>query len=198
MLALAHVLTLPLRVDRRAAILIIPIVLIFGGRAFRGTQGTDALGQWRGEHRYVSVGRLVRELTPPGSAVLAMQHSGSVRYYGGRVTVRHDLLEGEWLDRAVDWLGAKGAHPYLVVEAFELPKLRARFAGQATLARLDAAPVAVYTGPSTVYLFDLRPGGGEAPPTVVFFEAFDGPFCFSPMPRPYLGTASTAISAIDQ
>ena len=34
---------------------------------------------------------------------LTLQHSGSVRYYGHRVSLRYDLLRPEWLDRALQF-----------------------------------------------------------------------------------------------
>ena len=36
----------------------------------------------------------------PQSGVLSVQHSGSVRYYGGRLTIRWDLIDRDWTSRA--------------------------------------------------------------------------------------------------
>ena len=46
-------------------------------------------------------------------------HSGTVRYYAGRVTLRFDLLDPAWLDRAIAWLEARGHHPYILLEDWE-------------------------------------------------------------------------------
>ena len=48
-----------------------------------------------------------------------MQHSGSVRYYTGRMIVRWDALDPAWLDRAVEFLRERGIATYLLVEHWE-------------------------------------------------------------------------------
>jgi hypothetical protein len=111
--------------------------------------------QWSGERRYIAVADMVHRLTPPNSVIFSMQHSGTIRYYGERMTLRYDQLDQGWLDRAVDWLADHGAHPYLVVEPWELADVTRRFAGAATLARLEEPPVAVYEEPGRLFLFDL-------------------------------------------
>lgn len=144
---------------------------------------------WREEHRYSVVARAVRERTEPGSVVLAMQHSGSVRHYAGRLTLRYDILDGEWLDRAVEWLEARGTPAYLVADDWEMPAIRGRFRSQQTLARL-ARPILVYSGTSRVFLFDL---GGSPPagaPTRIV-DDFHGPRCVPSVgPSAGLGVAA--------
>ena len=54
--------------------------------------------------------------TPPNSVLLTSERSGSMRYYGGRVTLRYDLLHPEWLDRAVAWLTTRGVRVYAVLD----------------------------------------------------------------------------------
>jgi hypothetical protein len=116
--------------------------------------------QWSGERRYIAVARMVERLTPPNSVIFSMQHSGTIRYYGERMTLRFDQLEPSWLDRAVAWLADHQAHPYLLVEPWEIEDVRRRFAGSETLARLDEPPVAVYEEPGRLFLFDLL---GQSP-----------------------------------
>ena len=53
--------------------------------------------------------------------ILSSIHAGSLRYYGGRATMRFDLLDEAWLDRAVGWLQQQGRHPYVLVEDWEMP-----------------------------------------------------------------------------
>jgi hypothetical protein len=36
-----------------------------------------------------------------------MQHSGNIRLYSGRPTIRYDSLDPAWLDRAIDYLRGK-------------------------------------------------------------------------------------------
>ena len=44
--------------------------------------------------------------------IVASIHAGSLRYYAGRATVRFDILDPAWLDRAAAWLNDRGRHPY--------------------------------------------------------------------------------------
>jgi hypothetical protein len=141
------------------------LVLILGLAGFRGQYNPASLRLWRAEQRFADVARLVRDVTPVGSVVLAMQHSGSLRYYGDRVTLRYDVLDEMWLDRAVDWLAARGTHPYLVLEEWELPRFREQFAGQSTALRLDEPVHPIHTSTTRVYLFDLASSATDTGPS---------------------------------
>ena len=76
------------------------------------------------------------------AVVMAMQHSGSVRYYTGRLTMRWDALDSRSLDTATAALTARGVPVYALIESWEEEDFRRRFAGQQTLARLDSRPMA--------------------------------------------------------
>ena len=84
-----------------------------------------AFDRWKAERHYVAVARLVRATTDTRSVILSMQHSGSIRYYAGRITMRYDLLDSQWLDRAVDWLSARKIRPYLLIDKWEEPYVHA-------------------------------------------------------------------------
>lgn len=110
-----------------------------------------------GERRYATVAQLVQQATEPSSMILASIHTGPVRYYAGRDTMRFDLLDEAWLDRAVAWLTAQGRHPYFLIEDWERPIFERRFGALNTFGRLDLSPVLAYRAygiPGTVYLFD--------------------------------------------
>jgi hypothetical protein len=110
-----------------------------------------------GERRYATVAELVRQATDPSSIILASIHTGPIRYYAGRDTMRFDLLHEEWLDRAVAWLTEHGRHPYILIEDWERPIFEKRFAATSELGRLALSPVLAYRAyriPGTVYLFD--------------------------------------------
>ena len=113
---------------------------------------------WHGERRYIAAAAMVQRLTPPAAVIFSVQHSGSVRYYGERLTMRFDQLDGAWLDRAVAWLGERGAPVFLLAEDWELPIVTRRFAGQRTLEVLDRPPMALYDEISRLSLFDLSGG----------------------------------------
>jgi hypothetical protein len=79
------------------------------------------------ERRYVYVGEFVRRTLPPSAVVLTMQHSGSIRFYGGRMTLRYDRVSPEWAPTVAADLQRLGYHPYLVIDDWEAPYLREQF-----------------------------------------------------------------------
>ncbi len=131
------------------------------GIYFAASHGAFPSGE--GDHRYVSIAKLAAEVTEPSSVIITGQNTGPTRYYGGRVTLRFDLLDEAWLDRAVKWLSEHGHHPYILVEEWELPLFQQRFASRNTLGALGFAPMMAYHAPGvpgSVYLFDpLRQTG---------------------------------------
>jgi hypothetical protein len=147
------------------------LLVFLGAHTLHIAADRESFRLWEGDRHYPSVGRLVRETTEPNSVILSVLHSGSTRYYGGRVTMRYDWVDPQWFDRAVEWLTARDVHPYLLVEEEELEAVRARFSGQRTLRRLDDPPVFLHTGqgPGTVALFDLADARDDvaAPPPIV-------------------------------
>lgn len=106
------------------------------------------------ESRYPQVALDVAKLTDPASAVLTLQHSGSVRYYGGRMTVRWDLVERDQLGRLLAWLRERGHHPYLLVDSGELERVRTRFPDDPALEAVNNWPLATFFRNETM-LYDL-------------------------------------------
>jgi hypothetical protein len=120
------------------------------------------------EHRYDAAAILARQRTEPDSVILSMQHSGSLRYYAGRTTLRYDLLAEEWLDRTIAWLDQHGAHPYLLIEEWEQQIFRDHFGALNAMGRLDFQPVRVVAHAGTrIYLYDLAPGRNRLPPVIL-------------------------------
>ena len=87
--------------------------------------------------------------------VLAVQQSGSVRFYGGRDTLAWDGVPPGGLDAAVDALAAAGRRVFFVLEDAEEPRFRARFGGQ-RFGALDWRPFAEVHGPARVRFYDPR------------------------------------------
>jgi hypothetical protein len=106
----------------------------------------DAFAIARGEAKYVEVARTVESLTDADSVIISAQHSGSLRYYAGRLTLRWDVGDPAWLDRTVEWLAAHGHHPYFVLEPQEVDALRARSGPTNMSARLDWPPMVSFRG----------------------------------------------------
>ncbi len=96
------------------------------------------------EARFRRAGTFAASRLPANAVVIASVHSGSVRYYAGRVTLVWDQLDPAWLQRAVAELTSRGRAPVFLFEAGEEAPFRARFGqdGTSPLARLDWPPMA--------------------------------------------------------
>ena len=116
------------------------------------------------EHRYVEAAQAVEALTPPGAIIVSLQHSGSVRYYGHRVSLRYDLLPPEWLDRALLFLRDAGHPTYVLLEAWEETEFRRRFGAVSAAGRLTSKPLAEIPGSIPVRLYALPPDARDAAP----------------------------------
>jgi len=84
-------------------------------------------GLREGERRYIEIGEFVSRTLPAEAALLSVQHSGSLRFYGGRLTLRFDWIEKDGLSRALAEIERIGLHPYLVIDDFELPQFQSQF-----------------------------------------------------------------------
>lgn len=94
-----------------------------------------------GDRKYPIIGEHVAERLPRNAVLLAMQHSGSVRHYSGRPTVRYDLIPQRRLDRVVKRLEREGYRPYILLEPWEVPRFRERFRDRSRLGLLDWPPL---------------------------------------------------------
>ena len=113
------------------------VLAILGTRA-AGDRDAFALQQMEG--RYRDTATMVADRLPANAVLVTVWQSGSVRFHAGRDAVMWDSLDPAWLDRAVDWLAARGLKPYFLFERREEPEFRARFRGHSALAALDWPP----------------------------------------------------------
>lgn len=147
-------------------------VLALGAYGLRITAQRHVFTDDEGERRYATIAQLVASQTEPSAMILASIHAGSVRYYAGRATLRFDLLDEAWLDRTLRWLDEHGHHPYVLIEDWEMPGFRKRFAqNNGRLGDLRLAPALAYQAyriSGTVYLFDFLRSNGPtlAPPPI--------------------------------
>ena len=111
------------------------------------------------EQRYVRAAREVEARTPANAIVLSAQHSGSVRYYANRITLRYDSLAESSLDSALRDIAAKGRRTYLVVDDWEEKEFRNRFSPGNRAGRLDWKPIARVAGSPEVRIFEMQDGG---------------------------------------
>ena len=154
MLGLAAALLAIARIHERAGPpLAFVTVLVLGLWNLHEAQSRGVFAQRQAARHEAAIGQIVGEHTGPQSVVFASGRSGSVRYYGGRVTARYDFLPPDWLDRSVGWLTERGVQVYVLLDEGELPQFSDRFAGQRTLVALTT-PVLVYE-PAGIRLFDL-------------------------------------------
>jgi hypothetical protein len=171
--------------------LVAVMLLLVIGSQVRFAAAQSTFDMWKGERRYVVAARMVRSSTEHNSIILAGAHAGSIRYYGGRMTLYFPRLDRDWLDWAVAWCAAEGVHPYLVAEDWEIQDVKRRFAGQQTLARVDGPPLAIYAEPGHLFLFDLSPGAAApAEPTRVT-GTYRSPWAARPFPEPHVILPST-------
>jgi hypothetical protein len=158
------------------------VLVWFGYRAwyYIGSHGFFELA--KSDTKFEVAGRIVARAVPVNSVVMTMQHSGTIRYYGGRLTMRYDQLDDNWLDRAVEWFSKQGVGTYAWIEDWEVPEFQRNFPTQ-RLGKLAMQPVIEYHNASAVmYLYDLnRPAHETDVETIV--ETFDGPKCLKPAPR---------------
>ena len=139
---------------------------------------------WAGERRYVMAARMLRQLTPRDSLVIANQHMATARYYGSRVSIRFDSLSRDWLDRSIRWLERRDVQTFLLVEDWELPAFRTRFVGERAIERLNQPPLAIYREPGLVYLYDLSGEDRLDRPVTIWSGTYRDIWAVPPAPEP--------------
>lgn len=100
----------------------------------------DAWDLWRLESRFRTAGAIARERYPETAIFLTVWESGTVRYHAQRQVLVWDALAGESLDTALAWLTARGLEPYVLIEDWEEPSFRQRFAAHSAIGQLDWPP----------------------------------------------------------
>jgi hypothetical protein len=133
-----------------------------------------------GERRYADVGTYVYQALPRNAVIFSVQQSGSVRYYSGRMTIRWDLIDRDWTARAAGEVEGLGLHPYMVIEDWELPQMRAWF-GLAPDAPAPWPLAARVQEPVGVSVLDMssRPSVHTVPTALT---SGGGPRCSAPPP----------------
>ena len=126
------------------------------------------------------------ERTDPNAVIVSMLHSGSLRYYGGRMTINYANLDAAWLERAASWLNSHGAHPYALLEDHEVKDFRKRFWPQGDASQIAMKPSIFYDGPSKIYFFDLAPSPGSTVATETIVDPSPEVRVVSPVAPPVL------------
>ena len=113
------------------------------------------------ERRHIRAAQEVAARTPADAIVLSVQHSGSVRYYANRTTLRYDWIDDAALDTVIRDLAAQGRRSYLVVDDWEEKEFRARFAPANRGGQLGT-PIARVPGSPEVRMFEMPDGAAPA------------------------------------
>ena len=106
------------------------------------------------EQRYRSAGIVVRDRLPENAVTLSVWDSGAVRFHGRKEAVVWAGLDPSWLDRGLAWLDQEGHTPYILLESWEEPLFRSRFANHSDIGKLDWPPK--YEIDRVVRIFDPK------------------------------------------
>lgn len=123
---LMHVARMPRKAPVAAAVIAVmmAIVVLRSESLLRRSSVWDVSAL---EARYPLAGEWINVNTPLDSVVLANQHSGSLRWYGKRPTLRWDFLAPDQLVTSVRELQARGATVYVALEGDEVAMFDQRF-----------------------------------------------------------------------
>jgi hypothetical protein len=138
---------------------------VIGGLAWHGVTCARDRGVFdikENERRTVALCEYIASALPSRAAFLSMQHSGSIRYYAQRLTVRYDWIPQDRLEDVISDLRHLGYYPYIVLEDWEEAQFRARFQGRNALAALDWPPVARVDNTIRIRIYD--PADAQVPP----------------------------------
>lgn len=130
------------------------VVACAAALAFESNRWLERQGTWRLatiEEKYPLVAQWIADSTPASAVVMALQHSGSIRHYANRFTLRWDVLRPDELVPVVRALDARGARVFAVFEGGELERFQDRF--RSVLDRLELLPAGQARG---VIVVELR------------------------------------------
>ncbi len=125
---LIHIARLPRKPAVTTAV-IVAFTAIVAGRSETLLRKSSVWDVASMEARYPLAGEWIHVNTPPQSVVLANQHSGSLRWYGKRQTVRWDFIDPNLLAQTVQELQSHGGTIYVALEGDEVAMFDQRFAG---------------------------------------------------------------------
>jgi hypothetical protein len=146
----------------RIRAMVLALFTLFAASA--GVRFASAHGVWSvagNEQRYADMASYIATVVPANAVVFAVQHSGTIRYYAGRLTARYDEFDAESLDRAVEDLSRMHRRVFLVLDHSEEPVFRDRFASARAGSVLATPPLAVVDNPTGVSLYALDSTGAS-------------------------------------
>jgi hypothetical protein len=138
----------------RTAVVMVVLAVGVANLHFSSTQTVFITGP--GLRRYAVAAYLTKRVTEPNSVVLTLTHSGSIRYYGERMTINiGHIVDGGPVDEMVEWFEQRGIRTYATFEDWELKEFSTRFAGKAVLAAFKRPPLAEFRNPGELRVYEL-------------------------------------------
>ena len=127
---------------------------------FLGREGVPTLMEQ--ERRYTVTASWLADRTTPETLVFAGQHSGSIRHYAGRTTVRWDVLDPADLGPIVGEARRRGRPTVAALDRDEQPLFRDRFAAAMTSSGREEASVHLLplVQLRDVQIWEIAPGPG--------------------------------------
>ncbi len=111
-----------------AAYFVLALALGCAALSHRFLQRQDVYRLWDLEAKYPLAGEWIDAHLPARAVVFAGQHSGSIRYYGHRPTIRWDQIPSDKMSVTLHNLQSAGYEPYLALDAAsEPPRFDERF-----------------------------------------------------------------------
>ena len=117
-------------------------------------QGRDAFRTRGYEARYRAAARMAAAL-PENTLILCNLHSGSIRYYANRMTLRFEWLAPDVYAAALEEMRKSGRPLFVVLDGSERDAFRARYSGVADLSWLDQPPTLIAA--KGVFFYQLWP-----------------------------------------
>jgi hypothetical protein len=133
-----------------AVALILAVWGVWQGRQAFFTRGYEA--------RYRAAARMAATL-PDNALFLSNLHSGSLRYYANRLTLRFEWLAPDVYVAALEQLRESGRPLFAVLDESEREVFRARYASVADLSWLDAPPTLIAA--KRVFFYQLWPAADD-------------------------------------
>jgi hypothetical protein len=115
-------------------------------------RGRDAFSIGQVEARYRAAADVVRTL-PPDAVVISNLHSGSIRSYANRMTLRYEWVGADEYGDALRILRQHGHPLYALLDGPEVSEFRDRYQRVANMSWMDELPLEVVHG--GVYLYAI-------------------------------------------
>jgi len=114
----------------------------------------DGIFRFReGERKSQVIGEYIAAALPDRAIFISKLHSGSIRYYSGRLTLQYEAIPQNALDSVISDLNSLGYQPFIVLEEWEEPLFTRRFLRRGAGA-LDWPPRVLLDHATKVRIYD--------------------------------------------